>query len=179
MAREMKVVCYNPEWARLFENERKILLDVFGELLPEIHHFGSTAIEKMFAKPTIDIMAVVSDIEQVDLFNDSMCHHGYIPKGENGIEKRRYFVKLNEDGENHAVHVHIYEKGNSHIASELMFRDFLRIDEDSFNEYESMKKRVSKQFLHSPGEYEDAKSECVMRIMDRAKVYYGFEGNKG
>jgi len=40
MAREMKVVCYNPEWARLFENERKILLDVFGELLPEIHHFG-------------------------------------------------------------------------------------------------------------------------------------------
>ena len=172
MARKMNVVCYDPEWATMFEIEKERLLGVFDELLIDIHHFGSTTIEKMPAKPTIDIMVVVNDIEKIDQFNDAMFDLGYLSRGENGIEGRRYFVKLHEDGENHSVHVHIYGDENPHVADELMFRDFLRIDKDSFDAYSNVKRKASEQFLHSPGQYVDAKHDCVMKIMDKARCYY-------
>jgi len=45
------------------------------------------------------------------------------PRGENGIEGRRYFVKFTPDNSgNHTHHIHIYQKGNTHISDELMFR---------------------------------------------------------
>lgn len=172
MAREMNVVPYDAKWVELYEDEKNILLNIFGELLLDVQHFGSTSIIGMTAKPTIDIMTVVETIESVDAFNDAMRGSGYIVKGENGISGRRYFVRLKDDSENHASHVHIYEKGNPHITAELMFRDFLRINKDAFLKYEVMKKQVSEKYRFSPHEYEEAKTDCVMEIMEQARRYY-------
>ena len=72
-------------------------------------------------------MIVVKDIESVDAYNEGMIAHGYSVRGENDIPRRRYFVRLKEDGENHAAHIHVYEKGNPHVSDELMFRDFYRL----------------------------------------------------
>ena len=177
MARKMNLVCYDPEWPKLFELEKERLLGVFDKLLLDIHHFGSTAIESMSAKPTIDIMGIVCDIEKVDQFNGAMLGLGYFARGAHGIEGRRYFVKLHEDGENHAVHVHMYHESNPHVTDELMFRDFLRIDSASFDAYKNLKKKASEQFLFSPGAYEDAKHDCVMKILDKARCYYAHHGH--
>ena len=35
-----------------------------------------------------------------------------------------------------------------------------------------MKKKASERFLYLPHEYENAKTSCVMKIMDRARRYY-------
>ncbi len=169
MAREMNVVPYDAGWPALYEREKNALMGILGELVLDIQHFGSTSIDGMAAKPTIDVMVVVGAIAPVDVYGEAMAASGYIARGEQGIHGRRYFVRLKEDGENHAAHVHIYEKGNPHIADELLFRDFLRADREAFAEYENVKRVASEKHRHSPGEYQDAKAGFVKGIMEKAK----------
>jgi len=116
--REMTVVPYDENWAKLYEAEKEILLGVFGDFITDIQHFGSTAVKGISAKPIIDIIAAVTNINKVDEYNGEMIKQGYTPRGENGIESRRYFVRYKPDGENHACHIHMYEKGNPHITKD-------------------------------------------------------------
>ncbi len=172
MVREMAVVPYDKRWPTLFEKEKSILQSIFGGIILEIQHIGSTSIKGMTAKPTIDILITVDDIEDVDRFNEKMAIRGYIPRGEHGIAGRRYFIRLKEDGENHAAHIHMYGKENPHIIEETMFREFLSIDKESFLQYESLKKEASEKHRYSPNEYQDAKSDCIVEIMRKARLYY-------
>ena len=172
MPREMLVVPYDEAWPALYEQERAVLTDVFGDLIIDIHHFGSTAVPGMRAKPIIDIMVVVEQIELVDAHNDEMARRGYSPRGENGIPGRRYFVRLKDDGENHAAHIHIYGPGNPHTADELMFRDFLCADKAACDKYEAVKLEAAAKYRFSPREYADAKHGCVMEIMEQARRYF-------
>ena len=172
MPREMLVVPYDATWPALYEKERAVLAGVFGELIVDIQHFGSTAVPGLSAKPIIDVMAVVREIGRVDAYNGEMICRGYSPRGENGIPGRRYFVRLKEDGENHAAHIHIYGPGNPHTADELMFRDFLRIDREAFAKYEAVKLEASAKYRFSPEQYVNAKSVCVMEIMEATRRYY-------
>lgn len=173
MPREIIVVPYDYMWSEIYEKEKKILLDILSNLIIDIQHFGSTSIKGLSAKPIIDIMIVVGDINQIDAYNNIMESYGYNVRGENGILGRRYFIKLNPDNSgNHTHHIHVYQKGNQHIADELMFRDYLRINNEAVKEYEEVKIEASLKFRYSPKEYVDAKHDCVMEIMDKAKSYF-------
>ena len=178
MPREMKLVPYNAEWPAMFAREKEMLAGVFGALVLDIHHFGSTAIAGMPAKPTIDVMVVVRDIEAVDARNHAMTGLGYIPRGEHGIAGRRYFVRWDASGTQHASHIHIYAEGHPHIESELLFRDYLRVDPASCHAYAEVKRIASRRFLYSPAEYEDAKRDCVMKILAKARWHYRLAGRE-
>ena len=67
--REVVVTNYNPLWPGMFEIEANRLRIVFGEELIAVHHIGSTSVPGFKAKPIIDIMLVVGDIEIIDKFN--------------------------------------------------------------------------------------------------------------
>ena len=172
MAREIAVVPYDERWPGLFEQEKTALECIFRELIVEIHHFGSTSVAGMSAKPIIDVMVIVKNINEVDAYQKTMAEAGYTSRGENGIPGRRYFVRLEDDGENHKTHIHMYELGSPHTVEELMFRDFLRIDREAFLQYEAIKKEAARRHRFSPGAYVDAKTGCVMELMARARAYY-------
>lgn len=178
MPREMIVVPYDSNWPMMYESEKAMLLDIFGDFIMDIQHFGSTSIKGLCAKPVIDILIVVNDISQIDSFNNMMISKGYSVRGENGIENRRYFVKMStDDSGNHAHHIHVYQKGNQHIEDELMFRDYLRINNEAYKKYEKAKIKASLKFCHCPREYVEAKQECILDIMENAKLYYANPSN--
>ena len=66
MAQHVVVTEYDPAWPREFEREAELLSRVFGANLAAIHHIGSTAVPGLAAKPIVDIMPVVYDLEAVD-----------------------------------------------------------------------------------------------------------------
>jgi len=55
---------YRPEWKHQYEAEVKRLEAVAGDSLHEYERIGSTAIEGMAAKPIIDLLAVVDDVDE-------------------------------------------------------------------------------------------------------------------
>lgn len=172
MQREMKVLPYNKKWAEDYQQIKNLLLNIFSDLVIEIQHFGSTSINGMSAKPIIDVMIIVNDILKVDDFNPKMIETGYKPKGENGMPGRRYFQYFHEDGVNHTQHIHVYEKNNPAVIDQLMFRDYLRIDKDAFEQYLQVKINASEMFRYLPIDYTNAKTDCVNEIMSKARNYY-------
>ena len=74
---KVRVVPYNPVWKLEFEREADSIAGVLGDLLVSMHHIGSTAVEGLCAKPIIDIMPVVTEVEKVDDFDESFRKLGY------------------------------------------------------------------------------------------------------
>ncbi len=63
---EVKIIPYDREWARRFEDEKSRLLKLFPDDLNLIEHIGSTAVPGLPAKPIIDLIAAVASIELAD-----------------------------------------------------------------------------------------------------------------
>jgi len=171
--RTMDIVEYDKNWVTLFEIEKELLADVFKNNIVRIEHFGSTSIPGLSSKPIIDIMVLVHDITKIEQYNDEMKRFGYTARGEHGMTGRRYFVKYKFDMLNHSHHVHIYqEHGNPFIGEALLFRDYLCVNKEAREKYETVKKELSKQFYYEPLAYTDGKHDCVAEILKEAKQYF-------
>ncbi|HET7522478.1 MAG TPA: GrpB family protein, partial [Bacillales bacterium] len=75
--RTVKVVPHNKRWAELFLEEREKKRLIFGKETVNIYHIGSTAIPNIHAKPIIDILVEVKDIENIDRLNSDMRQINY------------------------------------------------------------------------------------------------------
>ena len=77
MPQHVRVVPPDPAWAEGYRRERALLMPVFGPLLVELHHIGSTAVEGLWAKPILDLMPVVTSLEAVDRLDPELEALGY------------------------------------------------------------------------------------------------------
>ncbi len=66
MAQHIVVTNYNPLWKDMFETEATAIKKILGDNCIAIHHIGSTSVPGLAAKPIIDIMPVVHNLEEVD-----------------------------------------------------------------------------------------------------------------
>lgn len=162
MSRTIEVVPYRSHWPSLFRMEARKIAAVLANELILIHHIGSTAIPRIKAKPVIDCLIEVRDIDSVDLFNDSIMALGYDPRGENGIAGRRYFNKAR--GSIHTHHLHIFQLGHPEIARHLNFRDFLRAHPEQAQAYSRIKEDLAQKFKHDSEAYTEGKTIFVNEI---------------
>ncbi len=124
MARKIEVVDYCPEWKEKFWQEAAKIQEILGENCITVYHIGSTSVKGLRAKPIIDLMPVVKELEAVDLHNKEFEARGYECKGEYGILGRRFFMK---GGDLRTHHVHIFaEESRKEIERHLVVRDYLR-----------------------------------------------------
>jgi len=167
--RNIYIADYDPQWIQKFEEEAELLKSIFGDLLIEIHHIGSTSIPNMPAKPIIDMMPVVYDIDKVDALNPALTELGYEPRGENGIEGRRYFSKGGELHRSH--HIHAYEPTNVEVAKHLDFRDYLIAHPDVSNAYADLKRKVAQANPHDIWGYMDGKHAFIQETITKAQAW--------
>ena len=80
--RKIEVVPYNPLWSLLYAKEDHKLYAILKDEVALLTHIGSTAIPGLAAKPTIDILIGVKDINKIDNYNNLMEQLGYIAKDE-------------------------------------------------------------------------------------------------
>lgn len=168
--RKVIVTDYNPMWPAMFEAEAAKIKEIFSDELIAIHHIGSTSVPGMKAKPIIDIMPVVRDINAVDKFNDKMIELGYEPMGEFGLPGRRYFRK---GGDNRTHHVHVYQLDNrTEIERHLALRDYLREHKDAAEEYGRLKEELARRFPDDIEAYMDGKDQFVKELEKKALKWY-------
>jgi len=202
------VLPYDPNWPRLYEQEIALLTPIFessngvssgnSESLAEQeygnskglaslviwHHIGSTSVPALAAKPIIDIILEVPEIEKLgsaerqdtDSLKDgslafALHKLGYEHMGEYNLPGRRYFRKL--DGVRLLVHIHAYQIGNPEITRHLAFRDYLRAHPDVANQYASIKLALVAKFPDNPRNYQTAKDTYVEEAERIALDWYG------
>ena len=167
--RSILVVPLNPHRRSLFEEKARRLKGVFAQEVIAVHHIGSASIPNMDAKPMIDILMEVRQIERVDAYNEKMRQLGYLPQGEGGIAGRRFFIKGCEDHRTH--HVHIYAAGHPEIERHLAFRDYLRVHPQQAEAYSALKHGLAQRFPHDIDGCIAGKQPFIQWIIEQAYLW--------
>ena len=165
--RQVQVHPPNPQWPQAFEAEAVQVLLALGNNVVYIHHIGSTAIPNIYAKPVIDLLAEVSDIDHVDTRNVAMAALGYTALGEYGLPGRRYFRKHDEAGVR-THHLHTFQRGSTEAQRHLAFRDFMRANPDCAQQYSDLKRTLAAQYPNDIDSYMDGKDEFVKAVEKQA-----------
>lgn len=160
---------HNPDWAKMAEAEGARIAEAMGDIFLRIEHFGSTAIPGIAAKPTVDLSPIVRSIEMADARRADIEALGYLWRGEFGIPGRRYCV-LERDGKR-LFHVHIFADGDPNIATQLIFRDYLRAHRDEALAYEAIKREAAAAHPWNSLAYNDHKSAWILACQTRAKAW--------
>lgn len=168
---KLYVVPYDPKWEVNYKREAAHVARILEPLLTAIHHIGSTSIEGMAAKPTIDILAEVHDLSGVDAFTGKLSQAGYEALGEYGIRRRRYFEKKDSSG-GHLVHLHVFEAESEDVVRHLAFRDYLRMHDDDATCYSQIKIKLAEQFSDDRESYQVGKNELCRHIEQRALQWW-------
>ena len=167
MSRMIEVIPRDPAWADAYQTEVHKLAAVFAPDQVEFHHIGSTAIPGILAKPVIDIMVVVANLERVQSLNPEMAARGYEHRGEAGIPGRQFFRK--DTGGVRSHHVHTFEAGHPSITIQINFRDYLRAHPAEAQAYSRLKQELAARFRESPPEYTEAKTDFITNINQLAE----------
>lgn len=166
MAQHIVVTEYNPLWVDMFEAESAKIKDILNGNCIEVYHIGSTSVAGLAAKPVIDIMPVVYDLEEVDKVSAEFEKTGYEYMGEFGIPGRRY---LRKGGDERTHQIHIFSKENTHdIERHLAVRNYLRTHSDVCERYAHLKKELANKFPYDIEGYCDGKEEFVQQLEKEA-----------
>ena len=90
----VELVDYDEKWQEEYKKEEKLLKNVLGERIKEIHHIGSTSIPGLKAKPIIDILVVISDFDEIQEIEKELSSYGYENRGHQGVADRYFLQKV-------------------------------------------------------------------------------------
>lgn len=162
MPQHITVTEHSPAWAEAFKTEAEIIKSILKDNCVAVHHIGSTAVAGLKAKPVIDIMPVVKDLEQADLRAAEFEKNGYEYLGEFGIKGRRY---LRKGGDERTHQIHIFEKSNvKEIERHLAVRDYLRAHKDVAEEYGKLKEKLALSYPYDIEGYCDGKQDFMLKL---------------
>ena len=162
---EVTLVPYDPAWPQMFEAERKNIEAALGDWVIEIHHIGSTAIPGLAAKPVIDIMIAVRQLEDAIECIGSLGDLGYAFIDHPQNTDRRFFRK----GVPRTHHVHIVAQGNAELRDHLAFRDALRSNPAWRDQYAALKIDLAERHRNDRAQYTVSKTEFVRRVLSTIK----------
>ncbi|MGC6175516.1 GrpB family protein [Lacrimispora sp. 38-1] len=134
-----------------------------------IHHIGSTAINKIWAKPIIDILVEIPTNYSMKSIKEIFVENGYICMSE---EKNRMDFNKGYTDEGFAekvFHLHLRYLGDN---NELYFRDYMNDHSDLAKQYEVMKLSLWKKFEHDRDSYTNAKGQFISECTEKAIKKY-------
>lgn len=165
--RKYKVLGYSKDWQGRFTEESDILKSILKDDALAIEHIGSTAVEGLAGKPTIDVLVVIESVAIVDKHAPEMIAAGYRDLGEYVLPETRLFVR--EEDNARLVNVHFFLQGHPHTEEMILVRDFLRSHPEEVKKYGELKQRLYQEHPDDYGAYRKPKDEYMEELLKRAK----------
>lgn len=162
----IQIVAYDPQWARLFQEEREALNRTLSPWLRgPIEHIGSTAAPGLAAKPVIDIMAAVGTLEESKdaILAVRGLDYLYAPYRQDVMH---WFCKPRPSFRTH--HLHLVPYRSVLWTACVTFRDRLRENRVIAAEYLAIKLSLAASFEHDRERYTEGKRAFVARVVGEA-----------
>jgi GrpB-like predicted nucleotidyltransferase (UPF0157 family)/GNAT superfamily N-acetyltransferase len=133
---KVEVVPYDTNWPNIFDIEAKKIKAALGNSFASIHHVGSTSVPGLAAKPKIDIIACVNNL---NFDHQGLANLNYEYRGGFNIPLRKSFTYRSPDLN---VNLHIFEENDPEVELNLLFRDYLRKNVQARDRYAALKYKL-------------------------------------
>lgn len=155
-------------WSNKFKEVKKTIESVFGDKAIAIEHVGSTSLG-IKAKPLLDILVIVKDINDIFEEKEKMKEFGYLWEDNYIAPDTSFIYKL--DGERKIENIHIVEPESFKIDHLLLQRDYLRAHPEKLKEYEELKTKLNEKFPDDYPSYRAGKKDFLDNIEILAKEW--------
>jgi GrpB-like predicted nucleotidyltransferase (UPF0157 family) len=177
---EVAIVPYDCRWPEAFRREKDHLSSCLpNDLLGRIEHIGSTAVPGLAAKPIVDMLVEVTDLQAARVQIAPVLEaQGYDyfwrpTHGDDGPPFYAWFIKRDPGTNSRTHHIHLVEGGFLEHWDRLLFRDYLIEHPEVARVYESLKIRLASSAPKDRPAYTRGKTEFVVRVTEQAKRHYG------
>jgi GrpB-like predicted nucleotidyltransferase (UPF0157 family) len=176
---EIAVVPYDPAWPEAFHREKAHLLAWLpAELIRRIEHFGSTAVPGLAAKPIVDMLVEVADLQATrariaPILESQGYDYFWRPThGDDGPPFYAWFIKRKAGAGARTHHIHMVERSFTGHWDRLLFRDYLIDHPAVTREYEVLKLRLASASPFDRVAYTRGKTEFIERVTEEARRLY-------
>jgi GrpB-like predicted nucleotidyltransferase (UPF0157 family) len=158
---------YDPDWPEQFRAQASKLTGLLKPwLVTPVEHIGSTSVPGLAAKPILDMMAGVRDLDSARAAIPVLASHGYSHAQHRPATL--WFHKGRSEGEPEQ-HLHLTEPGSSLWRERLAFRDALRADPLVARRYQELKERLAADSGDITA-YTAGKREFIVQVLAQAGV---------
>ncbi|MFC8618372.1 GrpB family protein [Micromonospora purpureochromogenes] len=160
---------YDVAWPERFVEEASVIGQTIDPWITGgIHHVGSTAVPGLAAKPVIDIMVGVADLESsrpcIELLEPlSYRYWPYL------AEVMHWFCKPRPSHRTH--HLHLVPTGSPRYVNVLAFRDYLRAHPDARADYEALKRDLADRYPNDREAYTEGKTDLIGKLTEAARAW--------
>ncbi len=172
----VSIAPYDPAWPRAFAAEKAHLLaSLPHDLIGRVEHFGSTAVPGLAAKPIIDMLVEVTDLEAtrtriVPILEGQGYEYLWRPThGDDGPPFYAWFIKRDAITAVRTHHIHMVEPSFAEHWRRLLFRDFLSAHPEVARDYEALKRRLAADHPNDRVAYTRGKTTFIETVMARAE----------
>lgn len=171
----IEIVPYNPNWIKLFEKEKEILIQTLGNSVAlQIEHFGSTSVPHLASKPTIDILVEIpfltNELKKCIIEKMKSISYKYIWRTDDKIPYMMFTKGYHITGiKGQTYHIHMGDRNHS-LWDRISFRDYLRQNQTICREYENLKYKLATKYKFDRDGYTMAKTDFITNITSLAKI---------
>ncbi len=150
----------DPNWPAAFERERALIAPLFPVPARLIEHMGSTSIPGLPAKPIIDIIVLVDDLDAARPAIPALEATGYSFWAANPDKTKLYLVKGLPPAPQRTHHLHVYDHADE-VRRHLIFRDHLRAHPEVRDAYLALKADLAERFRDDREAYSKSKTDFI------------------
>ena len=160
--RAIVIVDYDDTWPSKAASMAQKIQDSLGPAALSVEHIGSTSVPGFAAKPVIDMLLVVADIDDEESY--------IVPREPIGLR-----LRVREHGHRMLCtaeldfHVHVLPAETTERMDYLDLRDWLRVSAADRALYESTKRTLAANAWSDMNHDADAKSAVIQQILTHAR----------
>ncbi|MFJ4185306.1 GrpB family protein [Kitasatospora sp. NPDC089509] len=180
---QVAVVEYRPQWPVEFELLAGELRDALGGLALGVDHVGSTSVPGLPAKDCIDVQVRMRSIDEArDVPLLAAIGFRCRPEPWNRVEvsggRRCHKLVFAPPAGARSCNVHLREGAGPNARFALLFRDYLRADEDARRAWGAFKQRLALSVpdLLDYGQIKAPATEVLMAAAERWAAGTGWRG---
>jgi len=159
---------YNPAWPYEYAKIRSYLWAHISDIAIDIVHAGSTSVPGLAAKPIIDFNIIIDSYDVFPQITLRLRELGYEHDGDGGITARERFKGGKRDGFMD-YHMYVCPKDSLELERQILFRDYLRLNDGIRDEYAALKQSLAEQHRHDIDSYIAGKHELIMNVVALAR----------
>ncbi len=166
----VKLITHQDEWYTEAKQTIERLKHLLGNTAIDIQHIGSTAISSIHAKPIIDIVVGVYDLNDIMPFIARLRKNGFVFRGED-VSDQVLFVKGDFEKDIRTHHIHVVKWNGDKWNNYINFRDYLNAFPKKAAKYDNFKQKLSMQFSEKRKQYTEGKQELIEEFLEEARLW--------